>query len=250
MRLFEIEDIELKLEISEFKRLVLDHCSDFYNTIKGSDNLLYRGFNSLNNKKFITDSIFYGTSRTDRKPRSNMSLKFQQLYDNYLFSKGIKALRRNSIPTISDVNATLRFGNSYIIFPCNGFEWSTQDVRDVGASHHDDLLDRNTTSTLEFLDKEKIKSFEIEWGIEFDWNKPWATNEYRAYLAHTDKGDLDIEDYVNQEKMNYLLDHHYNASNKDLVKAMTSHREILISGSYYAIKANQDTMGQLTHWIK
>lgn len=70
-----------------------------------------------------TDDAFVGSSK-DRNSINQSAQKYQELCDLYLKLAGYKALRSNSVFCSTDYNRIKEFGNSYLIFPINGFKFT------------------------------------------------------------------------------------------------------------------------------
>jgi hypothetical protein len=78
--------------------------------------------------------VHIGTSPTRRLP-IGQSYKAQETLDDIFKLVGFKALRGNSLPTTTDLSFADHWGEIYLIFPINGFNfvWSNQ-IPDIGGS--------------------------------------------------------------------------------------------------------------------
>lgn len=97
------------------------HCSEYLKAVRATKKFLYRGQHDT------SLPIFVGYPRKNRAP-TDSNPEAQELYDKYLSYMGFKALRSNSIFTTSDRYQAESFGNLFVIFPKNGFQftWATE----------------------------------------------------------------------------------------------------------------------------
>lgn len=123
----EIEN-RVSLVNDELIKYIETNCSDFLKHLKTSKKFLYRGIKGT--KKFNPNKPFVGRSPVNRKPRDSSKLS-QEMFDNYLLSKGFTALRSNSIFATSNYTRAWKFGNVYLIFPKNGFSYTWTKLSDV-----------------------------------------------------------------------------------------------------------------------
>lgn len=113
-------EVQLKNIAAVLKR----NCSQFIPIFK-SAGALYRG---VKLKGGIDKTPFLkGHSSLNRKPKDSTNTD-QIIFDSLLAKLGFKALRSNSIFTISDRDVANNFGDVYAVFPINGFQftWSPE----------------------------------------------------------------------------------------------------------------------------
>ena len=93
------------------------NCSEFIAQAQASRKFLYRG------ETRDLGEYSMGHSRENRRPRDT-DIKVQQVVDQLLSRQGFKALRGNSIFTISDIKQAYGYDLVYVIFPLNGFDYT------------------------------------------------------------------------------------------------------------------------------
>lgn len=105
-------------------KLIRRDCSDYLQISRSSHSMLYRGID-------IGIPAFRSQSLAKRQPVDTS--KFTQAeIDRDLANSGFKALRGNSIFVTSDYNVANAYGNTYIIFPVNGFEFTySKKIQDM-----------------------------------------------------------------------------------------------------------------------
>lgn len=106
-------------------KFIEEHCSEFLASVNAAHRFLYRGIKTYESPS----EIFLGRSRNDRHPRDT-DADIQLIADEYLTLRGFKALRSNSIFCAGEEQNALTYGDPYIIFPINGFDytWSLEHV--------------------------------------------------------------------------------------------------------------------------
>lgn len=176
-------------------------------------------------------AIYKSHSRINRKPKGTSPL-FQQFYDKLLDAKGIKAKRTNSIFCTSDFGQASAFGPVYVIFPVNGFEWSTQKIKDVGST---------STSWIR-VKQEMILPF-TEVNYQWNYEKSFEINIYNITMFRIAKDlpiipDQEYEKLIDIPESLRMLDQLYEPTNSNLVEALDSRHEILINGAYYGMSKN------------
>lgn len=108
--------LEFDVSLSKFSYIIESDCSNILKIFRSCNKVLFRGIKS-------EKSIINGQSPINRKPMDT-TLDLQELIDSKLRAAGFKALRSNSIFCASDYFSTEYYGNPYIIFPINGFDFS------------------------------------------------------------------------------------------------------------------------------
>jgi GNAT superfamily N-acetyltransferase len=132
----EIEQPENSLE-----NYIKTNCTQILNIYKQLNMILYRGIKT-------TQDYFKAQSPINRPPRDTDE-KNQIMIDDKLESSGFKALRRNSIFTSSFKMGVEYYGEIYVIFPEDGFDftWSSliadlyQEYTDINSKFYEDFTD-------------------------------------------------------------------------------------------------------------
>lgn len=132
--------------------LLNKECSEIINLYRSNKKFLYRGVSDSYNKP-----VFFLKPRDDRNSLTDNTA--QEIIDNYLKSKKFVALRSNSFFCTSDYHTASGYGESYIIFPKNGFKYTYSPkswdlVDDIDFYSLSDAGDYDTS-----LDFSNIKSF-------------------------------------------------------------------------------------------
>lgn len=126
MRLSEISPGEKALvasnRIASFIKLVKTECSDAWDAYHRTNKLLCRGVKNAHNI-----SMFHGLTRNSRNPMST-SRGEQDHIDMALKKYGFTALRSNSIYCTADEGDAKSYGELFIIFPKNGFDFTWSPV--------------------------------------------------------------------------------------------------------------------------
>lgn len=206
MRLFEfLKPGEIQdniLDHDKLREFIIHNCSDFLKEAKGK--LLRRGIKS--NK-----DIFLGRSRNNREP-SATDAEASKLIDEKLSSAGFIALRSNSI-FCSASEQINEFGKEYIIYPINGysFTWSLQ-IRD---------LTRTLGLTTKAIELYKDNDFRL-----------WPDQDYAKRLLTKTSNSLKNLEILSP--IEYV--EHYRFRKDHMIAALNSGNEILINGSYVAIR--------------
>lgn len=166
MRYYELnENLEqLKNDADDLKEKISVDCSE-YLSIKSIQNL-YRG-----SKR--TAYWYESESREFRKP-IDMGFEFQQKFDSIMKNKGMTALRSSSVFATSCKETASRFGNIYILYPKNDFDFSwleyvsnisgiSQPVRDLSSVvyvNHEGDISMFSNSKLRFHKTDLVDAME------------------------------------------------------------------------------------------
>ena len=94
-------------------KTIAKECSQAIAEYRKTKLVLLRGMNDA-------PGVFVGRSWNNRSPKDS-SDEAQKIYDAVLSAKGFKALRSNSIFTTTDLGQASQYGETYYIFPKNGF---------------------------------------------------------------------------------------------------------------------------------
>jgi hypothetical protein len=108
-------------KIEKLTTFIQEKCSDALQSMQSANQFLYRGI-----RGGAPAEEFVGRSRDDRRAKSS-GYELQRNIDNALKMGGFKALRSNSIYTISNIGVASWYGPAtgiYIVFPINGFDFT------------------------------------------------------------------------------------------------------------------------------
>lgn len=116
-------------KIIKYAQLISKNCKFALAACQRTNNLLYRGIKE--NKGNNLPHAFVSSPRTDRESKDTPN-DIHAAFDKLMKKVGYIATRSNSIFCTSDRSDASHYGNSYIIFPLDGFHftWSV---------HHRDL---------------------------------------------------------------------------------------------------------------
>jgi hypothetical protein len=172
--------------------LLEKNCSNVISGMREAKKFLYRGI------KNQTSAVFIGKSRKDRQPMSSTS-EFHANINMAFVAAGLKANRSNSIFCTSNLADSAGYGESYMIFPVNGFHftWSPR-ISDL------------------YVQEVSL------------WGDDQGAYEKRVkFFREANPSEELIEEFL--AKAQY--------KNTDLGAAIMSGNEIMISGTYYAVKS-------------
>lgn len=230
-------------------QILEQECSEFLVTLRKvnvhawSHVWLYRGQRG-------SASVLEGRSRIDRTPKDSRS-DLSDLLDEHLENMGFHALRRNSIFTTTQRSFAKDYGdNLYLIFPKNGFHFLWTSQKDLVMDSiiylaDQDLVRKYMTEVQTWLTENKSK-----WG-ESDHNASdlanflsWPNVSDTIRLVH----DMSMEDtyevpaHLIISQSDLVTDHsvkkQFRPQQTDLEAAMHTDHEILINGTYWALRAD------------
>jgi hypothetical protein len=118
-----------------FEKMAVE-CSDYIEIMKQTKSVLRRGTRAR-------ALIFKGHPRGDRRPTTS-DPAMQKALDTELEDSGFDARRGNSLFVTTDKEFASRYGNTYLIFPINGFSytWMPQTKELIlGAGHAEEIPD-------------------------------------------------------------------------------------------------------------
>lgn len=117
MKVYEIDDKANDPMVAKFLDEVERNCSDIIAVIQSCDTFLWRGV--VNPPK-----PFYKTQpRTNRAPLNTPQV-IHQAVDNWMVEHGYEARRSNSVFVSSSITVADNYGQSFFIFPANGFKYT------------------------------------------------------------------------------------------------------------------------------
>lgn len=199
---------------------IKNECSEIINIYKKSQgNFLYRGItlsSDLENSFLLSGEIRSNRIRTD----NSISEENTKLINNSLAKLGITARRDNSLFCATAFYTANGYGSGvYVIFPKNGFEYTW-------------FLAQSPEEEYVWTYLKKIVD---TWN-----NKNINYNEYNTPFK---------KDMLAMDKANFFLEQieSLGPTQSNLVKALTSNKEVLISGSngYYAMLVKRHDTGHL-----
>jgi transcription antitermination factor NusG len=198
---------------------------------------LYRGIKS-------TEDALYGKPFENRKPKDSLT-NLHDLVNNALKDSGFVATRENSTFVTGKRSQAAGYGDDlYIIFPVDGFEFTYTKEGDLilDRTYKDNILDKNIAREIkELIMLEKA-------------NKPDFPN-HPNYNSLFSQGNFDgdvltvkqlIKNGFIPESTTELLDKlittetivdYLQPKNTDIYNAITSQKEIYLTGPYYAINS-------------
>jgi len=212
-------------------------CSDFLEVARSEHELLYRGIRS-------DASAFQGRSRDERKPKDS-NKEVSTLFDELLQQLGFQALRKNSIFTSSNRGFASTYGwNVYMIFPKNGFSFTSTNTKDLILDSMSMLADNRRIQR--FVGE--LKNFLIDnvpnWqstvlgkAIYYDsWSEMFkelndqfhGQNQYKL----PEQFNANWMDFISAQTLNDNFDPYQD----NLARALNTGHEVLINGEYWALK--------------
>jgi hypothetical protein len=172
------------------------NCSEILNLYYMEEQGLYRGIRKYNS------GIVMARTPIDRSPMDTPKEVDQKL-DKILIEAGFKARRTNSIFCTSDAEFAVNYGDEFLIFPINGFDYSwcksAKDLYNRFSLHRENnefLKDMENLSPIEFVKKYDFKNNQglgdaIEYG-----NEVCISGKYIAIRMGTEFSDV-IENSLN-----------------------------------------------------
>ena len=192
-------------------------CGEFLDMCAGKP--LYRGM-----KRFDHDYFINIGPRNRRKNIGDDHLWLEITIDRFLKKKGINALRTNSTFTTPDHDTAQNYGEVFMIFPKDGFEFCYGGTSDI------------------YLDIERWLRNEALYDAE-----EHGYSEQIQSLLNDCSGDLHIfEVYLQRSRImrmafeNLYLTR-YGFTNRNLQEAISQTYEVWFTGNYHAISVNSDT---------
>lgn len=176
-------------------QFIQKNCSQILKVYEHSNsNFLYSG-------KYSNSEVFFGKTINNRKPLGT-DPRINSKLNQVLRQTGFKARRDNSIFATSMETTASEYGNTYVIFPINGFDYSW-------CSMAEDLT------------------------LEFDIGK-------KSWLRAVEENNF-YKDLVELDPQDFIQKYHFK-NNEGLAYALTDGFEILIHGSYVAIRDTSDLL--------
>lgn len=171
-------------KITEVVNFIRLNCSEFLQTAAQTKKFLYRG---IRNEK---REIFMGYPRENRPSiEGEYKTSRAKIADSYLQAAGFKALRSNSIFCNSSEYKAGCWGETYLIFPINGFSFGYSKIRTgctaseyIFPYQQDDDEDNDFKGQAEyFIDKNDMKNTDLDWAMVKNQDV-WIHGPYIAML--------------------------------------------------------------------
>lgn len=220
--------------LDKLVKAIAKECSQALGEYRKTKLILLRGVQNG------ASTAFMGRSRIDRESKDS-SQRLQEIYDTALKSKGFKALRGNSIFTTTDEGFAQGYGSLYYIFPKNGFSYTW-------SKHEKDLVLEIAEQVLEIEKIERItldvetwyeKKFKrvLEWPFEDPYEALYDLEGFfksMAKLKYPKAKNITILDLINWD----YIKNDIGPVATNFSAGLKSGNEMLISGEYYAVRAN------------
>jgi hypothetical protein len=220
-------------------------CSQIVDAYKITNRFLYRGVKS-------NSEAFKGKPFNERRAKDS-DKKLSAALNQAFADAGIEARRDNSIFTSSSIGQASGYGNTYVIFPVNGFSFSySKKIKDFvfDISGFRDYFLSDLKNEIDQLHKEiashgsevVTKYFDDNYSYSRYLEKDYLfgdVNDFAAVGAMIDAGLVDekfrsfasINSIMTPEKAIEKLQ----INHTDLNNAIKSGHEVVIRGNYYAI---------------
>jgi hypothetical protein len=222
-------------------RLIMPNCTDILDVYKDTNQYLFRGMK-------LNPDFFRAMSRADRKP-ADSGKYMADMFNKLLAANGMTALRNNSIFAVSDMNHSKAFGQPYIIFPINGFDFTYTNQSDIVLNDWnkfipDEIMFHLNKVFRAYMHRESPDTYLgtydtwLNWAQFHDPQDPLKdlnnAIERMKKMAPEDPvvKDLSIETLINSQG----FAEKFEPRNSDLGFAIKRGLEVYIHGQYYAFK--------------
>jgi hypothetical protein len=215
--------------VEDFWLVLKRECSDYLAACSQAQKWLYRGIKNEHRPAFLAKT------RENRPPMDSNPL-LMKCFDQALKTLGFSARRENSIFAISDRDKSLDFGDVYVIFPRNGFDFTYTNEREIILDELDQVLSNKHIESGMQAVKQAMTSQPDKWPIL----TPNATPEILWFTVQRHRESLlsqgfpqnlvdDISDpqYISQK---------YQPQQTNLHVALTGGQEVYVRGEYYALR--------------
>lgn len=211
-------------------KMIQRDCKTYVDAYRAAGKALYRG------------SSAHGDAYVGRSWEKRLTLDSpgaaQEYYDFALDQMGITAKRANSIFATSTVNQASNYGKLYAIFPKDSaaFSWAAK------PAGKDITLAIDLVVNKQFLDvlSKSVKAYLIKAGkdphqfsiYDLVWEEKYS-DLIRALkdIRYPDLNRVTMDALVDVDKIKKK----YGPTDQDLIRAIRSGHEVLISGEYYAV---------------
>ena len=217
-----------------YVKVIQKECSQAIAVYKQVNNVLFRGSRNA-------PIAYKGRSWEQRKTRDS-DPRGQELFDAALTKMGITAIRSNSIFTTGSQSQADTYGEIYMIFPKNGFQfsWSRFDP-DIVIDGPWELMNEKVIEKLrsdidKFLTKKdpnRKDFFDLDYWIDVKGFDNTVTELKRIGYP---KAELITKENIVDVA---AVKRDYGPTNKNLAAAIQAGGEVLISGEYYAFSYEQ-----------
>tara|TARA_R110000868_G_scaffold9620_4_gene47534 strand:- start:2377 stop:4326 length:1950 start_codon:yes stop_codon:yes gene_type:complete len=215
--------------VEDFWLVLKRECSDYLAACGQTQKWLYRGIKNEHRPAFLAKT------RENRAPMDSNPV-LMKCFDQALENLGFNARRENSIFAISDRDKSLGFGDVFVIFPRNGFDFTYTNEREIILDELDQVLSTKYIQTWMQAVKKAITSQSDRWPVL----PPTATPEQMYSIIQQNRESLlsqgfppnlvdDISDpqYISQK---------YQPQQTNLHVALTVGQEVYVRGEYYALR--------------
>jgi hypothetical protein len=219
-------------------RILTRHCTEAIAAYRNSrGKMLYRGMKTRL-------PWFRAASHQARRPKDS-NTAISGVFDRLLVRCGAQALRSNSVFATSDYEHTTKFGDVYVIFPIDGFQFTYTNSRDLVLEDWRQVISRQLMADLTAAYVRALKKREGK-----DWEMD--TTAY-SWITHRMYHDLDLSKSL--ERLQHLSDEkwihelavgdlfsaddfcaRYMVSTGNLARAVREELEVMIQGQYYAFR--------------
>lgn len=237
-----------------FMNGIIKNCRESVASFRNTNKFIYRG---IKNK---SDAV-YGRSHDERRTRDSDQF-YSDIFNQMLKEAGVKARRDNSIFCTSDKQQALNYGTSYIIFLRDGFDCSfSQNTKDLTL---DDttaykMFDKSILKQLfdEIVNNSQMKEIFMKEMAQWvnnvdvkDESKIGETGFFGEYrwrdhqrdITNLARRGLIDQSYAERVKIENLITpksivNNYGIVQNNLIAAIQSNKEIMISGYFYGIRS-------------
>lgn len=254
------------IKMTNFFNGLLKNCKQIlavYKTLNANEDnseqlkFLFRGIKGQN-----SDAL-YGKPFLDRKPKDSPK-SADMLFNMAMKNAGFEARRDNSSFVSGNDSHAGGYGNLYIMFPVDGFNFTW-------SKKYDDLVLPSDFAKAAMINKPAVTKLKKEFkklSTEAQYDLKWNYNvvdhgAWGAGLAMQNVAGLKnalkdgkipdefgplLDEVFNQDAITKSIES-YDLTNDNLVSAIMSNHEIYISGPYYAIKDTNANRKRLMEFL-
>lgn len=197
-------------KIDDFINIVSTDCSEIISIYKQARGFIYRGVRT-------NHGAFKSTISKTRDPL-HLDIDIHRNVNKIMKEMGFDAHRGNSIFASPNPETASSWGAQYIIFPHNGFKYTW--FKDQTQSYIFNLLEYITDDALE----DYVKKFK-KYILQYD---DYETRQAASQKVRKSKQYKEFEKQYIKDALIKL-----SPTNKNLVSAIQTNRELLITGDYY-----------------
>lgn len=194
-------------KIDNFANIVSTECSEIVGTYKRAKGFIYRGVET-------NHAAFKANISKTRDPLF-LDMDIHKKVNKIMAEMGFDAHRGNSIFTSSSPTMARAWGTSYIVFPHNGFEYTWFKNKTRGY----------VFNTLEYITDDALETYEEKFIPSYE---DYEERDVAIRAAAKSKQYKEFEKQYIKDALIKL-----SPTNKNLVSAIQTNRELLITGDYY-----------------